>query len=651
MQLIRERLETLAGRKLDDLFQSAEANSIDQAQALTVLTNLYDDIDCLVQLEQNPELSKWVFEIIGSHPAIAGSLNRDPESISKLVDPRKRRDALTLERLLNDCRQVFFDAESRASGRPFKFTRLAMVVLDAKAGAGESITNQRLADLSFALTSVLAERGWREMGEASTVPDILSPRFTIASQRELTLCERVIEGLTDLEDSRSHRQQSPEGRVLDSILGEIRRKIQGLPASIPGLETRHPDPRTELLKRLGTSATVASDWLDAFPVEAGLYAVVVRDDDAFQSLNTILRDGPQLIETLKKSLSLTKFILTSKAPDRLYEDSQLRELPVSCSLDELAQRFCTGWCGACAAWLLDPKFDLGEALSDLMDALLVHCAHRLYLDFDIVALGSYGRRELAPGSDADVLFLIQDSRQKEQALHQASDLLVLAAKLRRSGAPVTLDLRMRRDGAPDLVHTYAEFMRYELEEMQIWQRFELGMSRGIIGSEHAASIATKAAYAQPLTPQRLKELLAMKRRIETSELKPQYRGRDIKFGEGALGDLEWFVHILEMRYPTATHAGEHLQMADRIRALGRARLINAVEVHELLAAREHLLELRNRLELLGIEGDVLPENPGRLEALAVKLDAADANDLLLRHERLTKTVRAIFTEGMEGLKI
>ena len=49
----------------------------------------------------------------------------------------------------------------------------------------------------------------------------------------------------------------------------------------------------------------------------------------------------------------------------------------------------------------------GAALSELVDELLMRiCAHESVVDCAVVALGSYGRRELAPGSDIDVLLVL-----------------------------------------------------------------------------------------------------------------------------------------------------------------------------------------------------------------------------------------------------
>ena len=87
-----------------------------------------------------------------------------------------------------------------------------------------------------------------------------------------------------------------------------------------------------------------------------------------------------------------------------------------------------------------------------------------------------------------------------------------------------------------------------------------------------------------------------------------------------------------------------------IRALGRARLINAIEVEELRHALKHLLEVRMRLALLGFPHDILPENPDKLDRLAHVSGFEDGNAFLRTHEAVIERVREIYQEGMERLR-
>jgi glutamine synthetase adenylyltransferase len=91
-------------------------------------------------------------------------------------------------------------------------------------------------------------------------------------------------------------------------------------------------------------------------------------------------------------------------------------------------------------------------------------------------------------------------------------------------------------------------------------------------------------------------------------------------------------------------------MAQRVRNIASARLINAAECEEILEARSHLQEVRHRLILLGLTRDVVPENPDKLARLAHEFGYTDANDFLCIHERVVSRVRSIYEEGLERLK-
>jgi glutamate-ammonia-ligase adenylyltransferase len=186
--------------------------------------------------------------------------------------------------------------------------------------------------------------------------------------------------------------------------------------------------------------------------------------------------------------------------------------------------------------------------------------------------------------------------------------------------------------------------------METWERFALGNGRLVYGSPEALDLVRHAAYATALTPSRLGELADMKERIENERLKPQYQNRDVKLGHGGLSDLEWTVHLLEMRDPQRVEAGSQPVLARRIRNLGRYGVLNAFEVESLLSAQRHLLDLRNWILLLEFPRDVMPENPTRLNRLAQAFGLEDGNELLRVHEPIVAWVRGFMLDTLSRLK-
>lgn len=503
---------------------------------------------------------------------------------------------------------------------------------------------------TLAATSALADAGALAQTDAQDI-------------REAYTFLRQVEHRLQLNDQQTHTlPKSPEARErlalvagfstwadLEAAIEHHRGKLADLFRRL-FLKVPTDDRREEALGRLGAVGFLAAAWIDSLSGSEEFYRALADNAESAERTERILRRAPALIPELRDSPAITELILSGEIEEES-APARLKSLSIETPLNRVAKLYRAERLRIAAKWALEPDFELEEALSELASGLVVHVARRLSLDFSILALGALARHEMSLGSDADLYFLLADAGRHEDAERQAQDLLALVSSLRRLGAPIEIDLRLRPEGRQGLlVRTYQGLRAYDLEGMEMWERFALGQARFLFGDPDSRDFALKIAYAQPLTPERLRELLAIKKRIETERVQPKYLKRDLKLGHGGLGDLEWFVHIYEMRYPTATQAGTRERMDDRIGALCAAGLINAVEAEELRAARVHLLNLRHRLAFHGAEGSILPENPDKLAALAEELGERDGNALLARHERIVDTVRLIFNEGMERLK-
>lgn len=437
---------------------------------------------------------------------------------------------------------------------------------------------------------------------------------------------------------------------LEKRLDVHRRATRSLYESVLGFAEPNVSPRTVVGERMGPQASTVLQWFDVFPESEAFYMSLAENEGSLGRIERILQASPLLVQAFKQSLPLTEALASGEIEEDQGNAAALANLPHNAPPEALARTLRNRWLAAHAAWVLDGELPLWATLGEIFDAFLQHCSSRLYLGFDIVALGSYAASELVPLSDLDLVFLVEDPRAHPQAEAQAQQLMALVRSLRRYEAPVSLDLRLRPEGGKGLlVRTYDGFQTYELEAMELWERFALGRSRLVVGSPKAETLLRKASYAVPLTPERLQELVAMKRRIETERVLPTQFHRHVKLGFGGLSDIEWFVQLHQMRYPTASRAGLHVATEDRIRELARAQLINAVESEALLGALRYLLRLRTRLQLLGFETDLIPENPDKLERLARLEGFDDPNAFLAHHERVIGQVRSIYVGGLERL--
>lgn len=436
--------------------------------------------------------------------------------------------------------------------------------------------------------------------------------------------------------------QLPEG------LDDLRRRIRDLHTeTLTGIQVDLGD-RARVGAALGSHSAAGLRLVDGLSDPDAAYGALCQNEDALHRLTTVLETAPGLLEALRKSQSLTHCLLESgfEAPEFL------KDLDLATSPASLAAQFLLELSHTTLAWAIEPSFSLGEALTAAHDALLRHICGRLCLSLDLVALGSYGSREMSLVSDLDLLVLSRD--EDPGAKDQLASLLAFVAGLSRHGVEVRLDVGLESETArvrpsTPMIWTYQGFGDYELEKMGLVERFNLGNARQVWGDSEAERIVRKGAYALPLTPERLRDLVALKKQAE-SAISARYRRRNVKQGFGGLTDIEWFIHLHEMRFPTATRAGSTIELDERVASLAATRLINSVEREELLEARRHLREVRHRLSLLGFAEDVIPENPDKLARLGAVFGYADGNDFLAYHERVIDTVRGIYLEGLERLK-
>lgn len=434
---------------------------------------------------------------------------------------------------------------------------------------------------------------------------------------------------------------------LEASLDIHRRTIQTLYRSILKLDLPAQDDRGEVYQLLGTAAL---QWLDVLPESSAFYSALIENEGSLRRVRRLLELAPKLVPYFKASVPLTELLFSGEIEEDSGVVGRMTALPIDTPLKAVADTYIHAFTTVLARWSLAP-FPVWRDLTALLEGLLLHCCRRLYIPFDVIALGSFGAQEVSPASDGDLLFLTASGEGHRDAEFQAQQLLGMIGEIRRLGAPVNVDLRLRPDGGKGLlVRTYDGLRHYDLEGMEMWERFALGNARLIQGNPEALEVVRHSAYGLPLTPERLRELIRMKRRIETERLKPQHLRRNIKIGHGGLSDIEWLVHLHEMRYPTAMHGGETTDMEERIRWLGRAGLMNMLEVQALLEARAHLLDLRIRLYLMGQAEDRVPENPDRLDRLATSLGERDGNAFLARHEQIIDAVRRLYTEALERLR-
>lgn len=438
---------------------------------------------------------------------------------------------------------------------------------------------------------------------------------------------------------------------LEEELDAWRSRLRTLYASLVAYVGTSKSHRDRALEQWGELAELATPWFDALPESDAFYQILGENEGSMARVVRVLSAAPALVRYLKSGVAHTEALLSGEIEETPVTAGRLEEIPADTPLVKVAELIRSEWLTAALRWTLDESVDLESELAYVYSGAVRHIAKRIYASFDVLALGSFGAREPTLGSDLDLMFLAADSEHHLDAEKEAQQFLSIVQHLRRHGAPIEIDLRLRPEGGKGLlVRTYAGFRAYELETMEMWERLALIQARSIWGSAEAETLAQRAAFALPLTPERLEELLAMKRRIETERVKPQHVRRHVKLGHGGLSDIEWFLSLHELRYPTALDVGYAKGTAERLRSLARAKLINALEHEALARAWGELSRTRERLQLLGFTTDIVPENPDKLNRLAMAFGMPEGNAFLERYEQTIRDVRAIYLEGVDRLR-
>lgn len=274
-----------------------------------------------------------------------------------------------------------------------------------------------------------------------------------------------------------------------------------------------------------------------------------------------------------------------------------------------------------------------SALADvIVDATLEHLLAAAALPpaarLAVIAYGRWGGKELAYGSDLDLIFLMPDAaaEHRDALTRLAQRLQSWLTTMTAAGRAYEIDARLRPDGAAGLLlSTVSAFADYQRDKAWTWEHQALTRARFAAGDA-----ATGAAFerireeiiARPRDWPKLRdEVIAMRARV--AEGHPNRRAGerfDLKHDTGGLVDMEFAVQALVLRHAATqrTMRADHGNIALAIRAgelglvqpagLGRA----AADAYRTLRARQHAFRLH------GNEHAIVPGTELAAERAAIR---------------------------------
>lgn len=178
----------------------------------------------------------------------------------------------------------------------------------------------------------------------------------------------------------------------------------------------------------------------------------------------------------------------------------------------------------------------------------------------ILALGSFGSREMRYGSDLDLVFLYERAGVTDRGMdHQewfarlAQRLIGALGALLEEGRLYDVDTRLRPSGEQGLlVTTYAGFDSYHQDEAAPWERAALLRARPVYSSGDEAAFARlleQAAYERTVDEEALRaELARVRRRIEEERAGAGRGSLHLRFSPGGLTDLEFLSAWGQLRH-------------------------------------------------------------------------------------------------------
>ncbi|MCL2802471.1 MAG: bifunctional [glutamine synthetase] adenylyltransferase/[glutamine synthetase]-adenylyl-L-tyrosine phosphorylase [Micrococcales bacterium] len=222
----------------------------------------------------------------------------------------------------------------------------------------------------------------------------------------------------------------------------------------------------------------------------------------------------------------------------------------------------------------------------------------------VVAMGSLGGREMALGSDADVLFVHQAVPGADPAAASAAAVAVAKQVKELLGGlgpepALVVDPDLRPEGrSGPLTRSVEAYRDYYQRWAQPWERQALLRARLLAGDDDVAgefmSLADSVRYqAGGLPPADLRELRLVKARVEAERLPRGIEpARHLKLGPGGLLDVQWVAQLYQLRFAHGHPALQVTATLDALEACAAEGLIELADVEVLTAAWRQAMAIR-----------------------------------------------------------
>jgi glutamate-ammonia-ligase adenylyltransferase len=240
--------------------------------------------------------------------------------------------------------------------------------------------------------------------------------------------------------------------------------------------------------------------------------------------------------------------------------------------------------------------------------------------FSVLGLGKLGGHELNYSSDVDVLFVYSEEgnvfksppRPDEQtgkglSNHQfftrlAEKYIAEIAQMTPDGSLFRIDLRLRPEGkAGPLVRSLESYENYYAEWGQTWERMMLIKARPVAGDAALGAefveMVQSFRYPRSLSQRTVREVAAVKKRIEKEIVKNGEMERNVKLGRGGIREIEFIVQTLQILNAGRSPFLQGGSTVPVLRKLAEYSVLPAADAKLLEEAYIFLRDVEHRLQM------------------------------------------------------
>ncbi len=462
-------------------------------------------------------------------------------------------------------------------------------------------------------------------------------------------------------------------RHLESLTSGVTRRAAIQRTLLPvmlGWFAQAPDPDAGLLGfRRISEALGATPW----------YLGLLRDESiTAERLATILASSRYATDLLLRSPDSVRMLSSSEELQPRTRDELLNEARATASrydtsieavaaLRAMRRRELFRISSADVLGLLSAQ-QVGDALTDVTDAVLTGALDSITArmeeppPFAVVAMGRYGGGEMGYSSDADVMFVYDDSNRDEALAHTKAHAIanelrtILMAPSTDPELIIDADLRPEGKNGP-LVRSLGSFAQYYERwssgwEVQALLRAEISAGDSALGHVFTDLINPLRYNEHGLPEAQLREIRRLKARMESERLP---RGIDptlhTKLGPGGLSDVEWVAQVFQLQHGHDVPALRTTRTLLALDAATEAGLLAQADQEVLAEAWTLVTRVRNATALVrGRAADVLPVDLVELSRVAYALGFGlrGGQHLTDDYRRMTRRARTVVMRVFYG---